>query len=103
MQPLSTAVETLDSACADYTLALKKSLEINTKLRETASNLSKALGEMKQFCGSSKCGVCYTRDIISALDPCKHCLCGRCAQRALTANKCPFCRGHVAEYCRIYI
>ena len=103
MNTFSAAVDVLRKSCVDYEEILKKTLTLNTELREKVGRMAGALDDMKAiFKTNPKCGICATRPQNTALE-CGHCLCSNCSVRALRAEKCPFCRRAVTESMRLYL
>jgi len=58
-----------------------------------------ALQEQKD---RSRCSICLTAEWDTLLSPCGHVICSRCSYLT-TGYQCPFCRGRVREWHRVYI
>ena len=104
MQTFSAAIDTLKKRCAEYESSLNRAQSSNTELKNAVDRIARALDDMKNLLSSnSKCGICCSRDVDTALLECGHTVCKVCASRALRAERCPFCRQAVKESMKVYL
>ena len=103
MNKFSDACDILERRATEYDSSLQLAKHANAELRKSCKAMSQALREMQQlFNTTSKCCVCYTRNVDSSCLPCRHCFCSRCAQRAQSNHRCHVCRQDVTEHHRIF-
>ena len=103
MQTFSAALDILKKCSCEYETSLKKTLQSNTELKRVVDNMASALDDMKKlFAPGSKCAICCSREMDTALE-CGHTVCKVCAARALRSERCPFCRRAVTESMRLYL
>jgi hypothetical protein len=80
---------------------LKDLSHVNEELLAKSSILVKSFDEMKGK--KHTCPICYTRKQTHTFQPCGHCTCQSCSERALSRNRCFTCRAPVEGIMRIYI
>ena len=101
----------LATSLHEKTVQLDKHLRNLTTINEELKDrCEKALGALRQLCGSPSlaaritCGICYTRERTHALLPCGHGgLCAGCATRMVRRGRCHSCRGSIEGSIRIFL
>jgi len=48
------------------------------------------------------CPICFENEVDMCINPCGHTLCNRCIISNRNSHKCYSCRGHIADYIKIY-
>ena len=85
----------------EYSGYLKDLNDLNNEVLEKTDALLTEFDKMKEK--KSTCPICYTRSQTHTFQPCGHCTCQPCSERALTRNRCFTCRSPVEGIMRIYI
>jgi hypothetical protein len=80
---------------------LKELCQVNAEVLEKSNMLVKSFEDIKGK--KQTCPICYTRKPTHTFQPCGHCCCQSCSERALSRNRCFTCRSPVEGIMRIYI
>ena len=72
--------------------------ELIIKSENIITSLNKIVSKI-----NNKCTVCYTRDRNVVFQPCGHCFCSSCADRATSRNRCFTCRQNITNSFKIFL
>ena len=99
---LITFAATVIGAAAGAGLALFFANKEKEKLEQELSDSERRKDDFREMTKSNpgECKICMDNPLETALEPCGHTMCGKCAQ---LVDSCPYCNRAIRQRKRIYL